>query len=233
MINREKRISLLPILLVNFIGTLGFSIVLPFLIFLVTRFGGDAVVYSLLAATYPAFQLLGAPILGKWSDTYGRKKILLLSNVGTAIGWILFLIALILSLNGAFNVNLVYFGTIVISIPLLFIFLARAIDGITGGNISVANAYLSDVSSEQNRSNNFGKMAISSNLGFILGPALAGILGGTVYGELLPVLAALLLSIVTIFVVGFLLSESRPKSNRILISQEGTIGKVFAQECKD
>jgi MFS family permease len=197
------------------------------------RFGGDAVVYSLLAATYPAFQLLGAPILGKWSDVYGRKKVLLLSNAGTALGWILFLIALILPLNGTLNANLVYFGTVMISVPLLFIFLARAIDGITGGNISVANAYLSDVSSDENRSNNFGKMAISSNLGFILGPALAGILGGTIYGALLPVLAALLLSIVTIFVIGFLLSESRPKSNPILISQEGTIRKVFAQECKD
>src|SRR5688500_9239614 len=233
MINREKRVSLLPILLVNFIGTLGFSIVLPFLIFLVTKFGGDAVVYSLLAATYPAFQLLGAPILGKWSDIYGRKKVLLLSNVGTAIGWVLFLIALILPLNGAFNVNLVYFGTVVLSIPLLFIFFARAIDGITGGNISVANAYLSDVSSEENRSNNFGKMAISSNLGFILGPALAGILGGTLYGALLPVLAALLLSIVTLIVIGFLLRESRPKSNPIMIAEEGTIRKAFSQECKD
>lgn len=233
MINREKRSPLFPILLVNFIGTLGFSIVLPFLVFLVMRFGGDAVVYSLLAATYPAFQLLGAPLLGKWSDMYGRKKVLLLSNAGTALGWILFLIALILPLNGTLNANLVYFGTVMISVPLLFIFLARAIDGITGGNISVANAYLSDVSSDENRSNNFGKMAISSNLGFILGPALAGILGGTVYGAILPVLAALLLSIVTIFVIGFLLRESRPKSNPILISQEGTIRKVFAQECKD
>ena len=74
MINREKRISLLPILLVNFIGTLGFSIVLPFLVFLVIKFGGDAVVYSLLAATYPAFQLIGSPLLGKWSDIYGRKR---------------------------------------------------------------------------------------------------------------------------------------------------------------
>jgi DHA1 family tetracycline resistance protein-like MFS transporter len=233
MINREKRISLFPILLVNFIGTLGFSIVLPFLVFLVMKFGGDAVVYSLLAATYPAFQLIGAPILGKWSDIYGRKKVLLVSNAGTAIGWILFLVALVIPHEGAFNVNILYFGTVIVSVPLLFIFLARAIDGITGGNISVANAYLSDVSSEENRSNNFGKMAISSNLGFILGPALAGVLGGTVYGELLPVLAALLLSIVTLFVVGLLLRESRPKSNPILISQEGTIRKVFAQECKD
>lgn len=233
MVNQEKRRPLLPILLVNFIGTLGFSIVLPFLVFLVMKHGGDAVVYSLLAATYPAFQLIGAPILGKWSDTYGRKKVLLLSNAGTAVGWILFLIALLLPVGEDINVNIFYFGTVVVAVPLLFIFLARALDGITGGNISVANAYLSDVSSEENRSNNFGKMAISSNLGFILGPALAGILGGTVYGALLPVLAALLLSIVTLFVIGLLLRESRPKSNPILISQEGTIRKVFAQECKD
>ena len=233
MISKEKRTPIFPLLLVNFIGTLGFSIVLPFLVFLVMKFGGNAVVYSLLAATYPAFQLIGAPILGRWSDIYGRKKVLLLSNVGTAIGWILFLVALVVPFEETFSINLISFGTIVVVVPLLFIFFARAIDGITGGNISVANAYLSDISSDENRSKNFGKMAISSNLGFILGPALAGILAGTVYGEILPVLAALLLSLVTLFVIGFLLRESRIKSNPIVIPEEGTIRKVFAQECKD
>ena len=233
MISKEKRTPIFPLLLVNFIGTLGFSIVLPFLVFLVMKFGGNAVVYSLLAATYPAFQLIGAPILGRWSDIYGRKKVLLLSNVGTAIGWILFLVALVVPFEETFSITLISFGTIVVVVPLLFIFFARAIDGITGGNISVANAYLSDISSDENRSKNFGKMAISSNLGFILGPALAGILAGTVYGEILPVLAALLLSLVTLFVIGFLLRESRIKSNPIVIPEEGTIRKVFAQECKD
>ena len=81
------------------------------------------------------------------------------------------------------------FWNFVITLPLLVLFFARAIDGITGGNVSVANAYLADVSSDENRSKNFGKMAISSNLGFIVGPALAGILGSTVYKEVLPVLA--------------------------------------------
>ena len=233
MISKEKRTPLFPLLLVNFIGTLGFSIVLPFLVFLVMKFGGNAVIYSLLAATYPAFQLIGAPILGRWSDIYGRKKVLLLSNAGTAIGWILFLVALVVPFEETFSINLISFGTIVVVVPLLFIFFARAIDGITGGNISVANAYLSDISSDENRSKNFGKMAISSNLGFILGPALAGILAGTVYGATLPVLAALLLSLVTLFVIGFLLRESRIKSNPIVIPEEGTIRKVFAQECKD
>jgi MFS transporter, DHA1 family, tetracycline resistance protein len=233
MISKEKRTPIFPLLLVNFIGTLGFSIVLPFLVFLVMKFGGNAVVYSLLAATYPAFQLIGAPILGRWSDIYGRKKVLLLSNAGTAIGWILFLVALVVPFEETFSINLISFGTIVVVVPLLFIFFARAIDGITGGNISVANAYLSDISSDENRSKNFGKMAISSNLGFILGPALAGILAGTVYGAILPVLAALLLSLVTLFVIGFLLRESRTKSNPIVIPEEGTIRKIFAQECKD
>jgi MFS family permease len=233
MINTKKRKPLLAILLVNFTGTLGFSIVLPFLVFLVMNLGGDAVIYSLLAATYPAFQLIGSPILGRWSDIYGRRNVLLLSNVGTAIGWILFVIALVLPIDRVFNINLDYFGTFVVAVPLLFIFLARAIDGVTGGNISVANAYLSDISTDKNRSNNFGKMAISSNLGFILGPALAGILGGTFYGALLPVLAALLLSIVTLIVIGFLLRESIPKANPIVIPEEGTIRKVFSQECKD
>jgi MFS transporter, DHA1 family, tetracycline resistance protein len=118
---------------------------------------------------------------------------------------------------------------------LFILFLARAIDGITGGNISVANAYLSDLSSDESRSKNFGKLAMSSNLGFILGPALAGILGGTIFGSILPVLAALILSLVTIIVIGFLLRESKPtpSSKEILVPEETTIRKVFAQECRE
>src|SRR5919106_337637 len=231
--NSGKQSSLFPILLVNFVGTLGFSIVLPFLIFLVMKFGGDAIVYGLLAAIYPAFQLIGAPLLGRWSDIFGRKKVLLLSNVGTSVGWILFLFALFLPAEKSFTIDIVSIGTFVISVPLLVLFFARAIDGITGGNISIANAYLADLSSNKTRSKNFGKMAISSNLGFILGPALAGILGGTIYGEILPVTAALILSLVTLFTIGFLLRESKPLSEEILVPEEGTIRKVFAQECRE
>ncbi|MFL6397286.1 MAG: MFS transporter [Nitrososphaeraceae archaeon] len=232
MASLVKQASLFPILLVNFVGTLGFSIVLPFLVFVVMNFGGNAIVYGLLAATYPAFQLIGSPILGKWSDIYGRKKILLLSNVGTSIGWLLFLFALFLPSN-SFNIHIAFLGTFVVIIPLLILFLARAIDGITGGNISIANAYLADVSSDSTRSKNFGKMAISSNLGFILGPALAGILGGTIYGAILPVLAALILSLVTIIVIFFLLRESKPSSEEMLVPEQGTIRKAFSQECRE
>jgi MFS transporter, DHA1 family, tetracycline resistance protein len=228
----ERQSQLFPLLLVNFIGTLGFSIVLPFLVFLVRDFGGNAIAYGILGATYSAFQLIGAPILGKWSDLYGRKKILLLSNAGTLVGWIFFLVALFLPVE-KFTIDNALLGTFVISLPLLVLFLARAIDGITGGNISVANAYLADISSNENRSRNFGKMAVSQNLGFIVGPALAGILGGTIYGAILPVSAALILSLVTIIVIGFRLKESKPGPPEILVQEEGTIRKVFSQECKD
>jgi MFS family permease len=67
-------------LLSNFIGTLGFSIVLPFMVFLAIDFGRHSIIYGILAAMYPLFQLIGAPILGRWSDVYGRKKVLLISN---------------------------------------------------------------------------------------------------------------------------------------------------------
>ena len=233
MASLVKAPSLFPILLVNFVGTLGFSIVLPFLVFLVMKLGGNAIVYGLLAATYPAFQLIGSPLLGKWSDIYGRKKVLLLSNVGTAVGWILFLFALFLPTEKSLSIHIALIGPFVVAVPLLILFIARAIDGITGGNVSIANAYLADLSSDTTRSKNFGKMAISSNLGFILGPALAGILGGTIYGATLPVLLALILSLVTIAVIFFMLKESKPKAEEVLVPEEGTIRKVFSQECKE
>ncbi|TDJ67409.1 MAG: MFS transporter [Proteobacteria bacterium] len=80
----------MPILSVNVVGTLGFSIVLPFLVSLVTKWGGNALIYGLLGATYSAFQLIGAPILGRWSDRYGRRKILLgaaLTALGNGLMW--------------------------------------------------------------------------------------------------------------------------------------------------
>jgi MFS family permease len=231
----NKQIPLYPLLLINFIGTLGFSIVLPFLVFLVIDFGGNAIIYGILAAVYPAFQLIGAPILGRWSDIYGRKKVLLISNGGTLIGWIFFLFALFLPVVNLFSIDSSLFGIFAITLPLLVLFLARSIDGITGGNISVANAYLADISSDENRSKNFGKMSISSNLGFIVGPALAGILGATIYQEILPVLAALVLSLITLIVIGFALKESKPQSMVITkqIPENKSIRKVFAQECKE
>jgi MFS family permease len=231
IVHKEKN-SLLPLLLITFIGTLGFSIVLPFLVFLVIDLGGNAIVYGILSATYPAFQLIGAPFLGRSSDIYGRKKILLLSHGGTLAGWILFLIALFLPVNNLFNIDSTITGTFAITLPLVALFLARTIDGLTGGNVSVADAYVADISSDENRSKNFGKMAISSNLGFIVGPALAGILGATVYGEVLPVLAALILSLVVLVVIVFTLKETK-RSILMKIPEKNDVGRVFSFESKE
>jgi DHA1 family tetracycline resistance protein-like MFS transporter len=208
----NKPVPLFPLLLSNFIGTLGFSIVLPFMVFLVIDFGGNSIIYGILAAMYPLFQLIGAPILGRWSDVYGRKKVLLISNGGTLVGWIIFLFAFLLPATSLISISSAIIGTFAITLPLVVLFFARSLDGITGGNVSVANAYLADVSTDKNRSKNFGKMAISSNLGFIVGPALAGILGGTIYKEILPVLAATVVSLIALVVIGFTLKESKPNT---------------------
>jgi len=221
---------------------MGFSIVLPFLVFLVIDFGGNSLVYGILAAIYPAFQLIGAPLLGRWSDTVGRKKVLLISNGGTFVGWIIFLIALFVPVWNIYSVNSFVIGAFVITLPLVILFLSRALDGITGGNISVANAYLADVSTDKSRSKNFGKMAISSNLGFIVGPALAGILGATVYKEVLPVLAAVFISLIALIVIAFMLKESKVTSSTTTTtttaqlidnSEKVAIRKVFSCEPKE
>ncbi len=192
----------------NFVGTLGFGIVLPFLVFLVTRLGGNALVYGIMGATYSAFQLVGAPILGRWSDRFGRRRILLLSQLGTLTSWIIFLVALFLPPTPMIAIDSAVFGNFTITAPLIVLFLARALDGITGGNVSVANAYLADITPEAERSANFGKMAVSSNLGFILGPAIAGALGATAMGEIPPVVAAVLISAVASGIIFWKLPDS-------------------------
>lgn len=204
----ESKISIYPLLAVNFIGTLGLSLVLPFLIFLVERFGGNAIIYGLTASMYPIFQLFGGPLLGRLSDIYGRKKILLISQIGTFISWIIFLVAMLIPVTRIIDVKSEILDTFVLTVPLIFIFIARAFDGITGGNVSVANAYLADITSDADRSSVYGKLSVSTNLGFIFGPALAGILSVTIYGEILPVIAAVLISLVGILMIVFLLPES-------------------------
>jgi MFS family permease len=228
----NRRISLLPILSVNFVGTLGFSIVMPFLVFLVTRWGGNALIYGVIGATYSFFQLIGAPILGRWSDRIGRRKVLLLSQLGTLASWLILLVAFFLPEDSLIAIDSVLLGSFTLTLPLLVIFLARAADGLTGGNVSVASAYLADITDESKRSENYGKLAISANLGFIVGPALAGILGSTAMGEMLPVMAALGISVLASFIIAFRLPESNSCAIDKCPDSEG-VRKVFGQEHKE
>ncbi|MEM8609012.1 MAG: MFS transporter [Myxococcota bacterium] len=227
--------SLAGVLLVNFVGTMGFTIVIPFLVFLVTRFGGNALIYGLVAATYPAFQFLAAPVLGRWSDRFGRRRILLLSQMGTLVSWLIFALALFLPQTVLLEVDSERFGQFTLTLPLLVIVAARALDGLTGGNISVANAYVADVSSPEDRNQNFGRMGVASNLGMILGPALASVLGVTRYGEVLPVFAAAVIAFVGILVIAFGLPESRPPAGAAACPRRDCQTKMGAEprDCVD
>jgi DHA1 family tetracycline resistance protein-like MFS transporter len=226
--------ALLPLLGVNFIGTLGFSIILPFLVYLVADLGGNALIYGVVGATYSAFQLFGAPVLGSWSDRVGRKKVLLVSQLGTLVSWGIFTVALLIPVRAIVHAETSFLGNFTLTVPLLLIFLARAFDGLTGGNVSVANAYLADITDERDRSRNFGRMSIAANLGFILGPALAGILSVTLLAELLPVLLALGISFVGVLLIVLLLPESRPCPPGTLRKPSGSHARrVLGQEHKD
>ena len=202
--------KIFPILLVNFIGILGYSIVIPILIFIVADLGGNGFIYGILGAMYPFFQFIGAPILGSLSDRIGRKKVLVISQLGTFLAWILFLLAFILPKTELWSQDTELTGSYVMTLPLIIIFVARIFDGFTGGNVSVANAYLSDISTDEDRNKNFGKMGASTSLGFVLGPAVAGLLASTFLGEVLPLLLAAIISLIAIFVINTRLKESNP-----------------------
>ncbi|MEO0337230.1 MAG: MFS transporter, partial [Pseudomonadota bacterium] len=199
--------SLIPLYLVNFINALGFSIVIPYLVFWAIDFGGSEALYGFLGATYAGFQLIGAPLLGSASDRYGRRKMLLLSQFGTLVSWFVILGALASPVILLTTFSSEAFGTVELTLPLLLLILARASDGITAGNISIANAYLSDVSSAEERSKNFGRMSAASSLGFILGPGIAGVMGKDVYAVYL----AIAISLVGLFCIWFFLKESLAK----------------------
>ncbi len=193
-----------PILAVQFLGTLGFSLAIPFLVFIVADLGGAPWTYGLVGATYSAFQLFGAPILGQWSDRSGRRPVLVASQLGTLLAWLLFFAAL--SLPPADG--LTTFAGATLTVPLVLVFVARALDGATGGNISVASAYVADITRDKSsevRQIAFGRMGMAASFGFVIGPAAAGVLGGTSLGPRLPILvAAVFAALTTAAIVAFL-----------------------------
>jgi DHA1 family tetracycline resistance protein-like MFS transporter len=179
------------VVLIVLVDLLGFSIVMPLLAPFAQQYGFSPVQIGLLYAAYPMCQLVAGPILGRLSDRYGRRPLLVISQAGTAVSF------LVLGLSSNFTVML----------------LARMLDGASGGNILVAQAYVADVTTPENRSRGLGLIGMAFGLGFVLGPLLAGILLAVPVAEAwrlrLPFLVAAGLSTLAWVLVLTRLPESR------------------------
>jgi len=146
-----KRI--LPILVIVFVDLLGLSIIIPILPYFATRFDATPIVIGILQATYPMMQFLGAPILGRLSDRFGRKPVLIVSQIGTLAGFILLGFANTLTL----------------------LFISRIIDGISGANMSTAQAAIADSTTEKTRTQGLGLTGAAFGAGFVVGPMIASL----------------------------------------------------------
>jgi multidrug resistance protein len=178
---------LFSIVLFDFIGL---TILITVQTFIVKEYNTTALAVTLLTVIYAAAQFIAAPLLGKLSDRYGRRPILLFSLLGSAVGYFIF------GIGGA----------------LWVLYISRLIDGFTGGNVSIANAYITDVSSEKDRTQSLGIVGAAFGLGLIIGPILGGLLSQISLSA--PVYIAGLFSLFATIVGFFILPESLPKNKR-------------------
>jgi DHA1 family tetracycline resistance protein-like MFS transporter len=163
---------LLVIFLTIFVNLVGFGIIIPLLPFYAETFGASPVVIGLLFAAFSLCQLAAAPALGDLSDRYGRRPVLIFSLLGTVVSFVMLALAH--------------------SVAMLFA--ARIVDGLSGGNISTARAYVADVTEPKDRARAYGLIGAAFGLGFILGPALSGLLAGISYTAPIWAAAALTLA---------------------------------------
>lgn len=176
--------AMLTIFLVVFIDLLGFGIILPLLPYIAEKYSATPIMIGLLSGTYSLFQFVSGPILGRLSDRFGRRRLLIISQLGSMAGYIL------LGLAG--------------SLPLLF--LSRLIDGATGGNISIAQAYMADVTDKTTRAKGMGLLGAAFGLGFMLGPAIGGYL--STFGFAAPAFFAAGIAALTTLATTFFLKET-------------------------
>jgi MFS family permease len=178
---RKPHSPLLPIFLIVVVDVLGFTIILPLLPFYSERLGASPTVVGAVVSIYAVCQLIAGPILGQLSDRLGRRPILLVSQLGTLAGFIV----------------LAY------SKYLWLVFFARALDGATAGNLTTAQAYISDVTKPEERAKSFAIIGVAFGFGFLVGPAISGYLAQ--FGYQAPIFAACALSFTSIVCTFFLL----------------------------
>ncbi len=208
-----KNSRLLTIFLIVFVDLLGFSLILPQLAYYAESFGATQAITGLLVASYAAAQLIGAPLLGRLSDRLGRRPVLLLSVGGTILGFLLLGFAPALGKSLAPLLGFASAGPLIIAI----LFFSRLLAGLTGGSITVAQAYISDVTDEQNRAKGLGLLGAAFGLGFIIGPAAGGILSQ--WGYSVPAFTAAGVATLNFIAIYFLLPESLTAQRREEIDQ--------------
>ena len=194
---KNKKFSIGTIFFTVFLDLLGLGIIIPILpALLIDPIGGilpmaysfstRTLIFGFLIASYPLAQFFGAPILGSLADQKGRKKILTISLIGTVVGYAIFILGILTS-----NLSLLFLG--------------RIVDGFTGGNISIAQSAIADVSTEETKSRNFGLIGMAFGLGFIIGPYIGGKLSDSSivswFSYATPFYLTILLAIINVFLV--------------------------------
>jgi DHA1 family tetracycline resistance protein-like MFS transporter len=175
---------LLIIFLTIFVNLVGFGIIIPLLPFYAETFGASPIVIGLLFAVFSLCQLAAAPALGDLSDRHGRRPILIFSLAGTVVSFVMLAVAH----------------------SIVMLFAARIVDGLSGGNISTARAYVADVTAPKDRAKAYGLIGAAFGLGFILGPALSGILSRISYTA--PIWAAAAITLVATVMAWLWLPET-------------------------
>ena len=185
--------KILPVFVIVLIDLLGLTIIIPLMPLYAASFGANAFVIGALGAAYPIMQFIGAPILGRLSDRYGRRPVLIVSQIGTFIGFLLL---------GFAN-------------SLILLFISRIIDGISGANIATAQAVITDNTTEKNRTQGLGLIGAAFGLGFIIGPIIAFVsLAASGNNYQVPAFVAAAFSLFSILLTYFWLEESHPPEKR-------------------
>ena len=156
----NRKPSLLVIFLTVFIDLIGFGIVVPLVPLFSRHYGASGWLIGVIIASFSAMQFIFSPIWGKLSDRHGRRPILLISTAGAALSYVLF------AIGSGFENHSLALGALLVS---------RIFAGACGGNITVAQAYIADITPPENRSKRMGLIGMAFGLGFIFGPAISGV----------------------------------------------------------
>ncbi len=213
-----RRSQILNIFIIVFIVMLGFGLIMPLLPYFVADYGGSSMTLGLLVASYAAAQFVGAPILGRLSDRVGRRPLLIFSMAGTALSFALLGLAEPLGRGLASLLAAEPSTALVNGAVLGMMFLSRILGGLTGGMITVAQAYITDITDAAHRTQALGLIGAAFGLGFILGPVIGGVLSK--WGFAVPAFVAAGMAALNLLSIIFLLPESLTAERKAALAKQ-------------